>query len=87
MESVLLESKFLIKENTAYPASVVLSSSILICLAAQDVLAMQTVLETIKTLPVYKAIGLKTILSAYKIIIACLYVIITLVLATKTIHV
>jgi hypothetical protein len=65
----------------------VLSSSILICLAAQDVLAMQTVLETIKILPVYKAIGLRTILSAYNIIIACLHVIITLVLVIKTIRV
>ncbi len=46
----------------------VLSSSILICPAAQDVPVTQTVLEIIKILLVYKAIGLRAILSAYKII-------------------
>ncbi len=45
----------------------VLSSSSLIWPAAQDVPAMQTVLETIKILPALKAIGLRTIFNAYKI--------------------
>ncbi len=65
----------------------VLSNSILICPAAQDVPVMQIVLEIIKILLVYKAIGPRIIISVFKIKIACLHVIITLVPAAKIIRV